>query len=342
METLLFGAAAIACGGLLNGTFAYPMKLVRCWKWENIWLLFGLFGLVLFPAAVAFWSIEGLWGVYESLPAAKIAATLGLGTAWGCGSLLFGLGISALGFSLGYAIVMGTTAVLGTIVPALVLNPSMLLTARGAALLGSIGLILAGLAQCTIAGWLRDANASGDTAKANYRILNRMHFRKGLALCLASGLLSACFNIGFALAGDIIAAAQRAGASPVYAGFSAWALIMPAGVVPSVIYCGYLLSKNKSVGNYLVEQRNWLFALLMAGLWVFAIGLYGAGTHYLGPRGTTVGWPVMTSSAILGANVLGIAAGEWRSVPAIIRRYLYAGLGCLIGAVILAGTAGVT
>ena len=107
------------------------MKLVRDWNWENIWLLFALFGLIVLPGAVAFTTVDGLIQIYRTVPASTLLVALLLGLGWGVGSLLFGLGVAALGFSLGYMVVMGTTAVIGTIIPALLANPAAFASERG-------------------------------------------------------------------------------------------------------------------------------------------------------------------------------------------------------------------
>ena len=57
MDILLLGTLTISAAGLLNGTFVFPMKLVRDWNWENIWLLFALFGLIVLPGVVAFTTV---------------------------------------------------------------------------------------------------------------------------------------------------------------------------------------------------------------------------------------------------------------------------------------------
>ena len=77
----------------------------------------------------------------------------------------------------------------------------------------------------------------------------------------------------------------------------------------------------------------------MALLWFLTLRLYGLGAYYVGDQGATIGWPVMTASAIIGANALGLIGGEWRGVPKAVRSYLYTGLGILILAVALAGSA---
>ena len=145
MDILLLGTLTISAAGLLNGTFVFPMKLVRGWNWENIWLLFAVFGLILLPGAVAFTTVDGLIQIYRSVPASSVFTALLLGFGWGVGSLLFGLGVAALGFSLGYVVVMGTTAVIGTIIPALLVNPAAFASERGLRLLGSLLLIVLGL-----------------------------------------------------------------------------------------------------------------------------------------------------------------------------------------------------
>src|SRR5690348_7019244 len=114
LETSLTRILAVIVGGVLNGTFAYPMKQVVKWHWENIWFLFGIFGLILFSWLAAWLSLPDLLQVYRRVPLSTMAGVFGLGFGWGIGSVLFGLGISSLGLSLGYSIVMGTTAVFGT------------------------------------------------------------------------------------------------------------------------------------------------------------------------------------------------------------------------------------
>jgi L-rhamnose-H+ transport protein len=338
MDTLLLGTLTISAAGLLNGTFVFPMKLVKGWNWENIWLLFAVFGLILLPAAVAFTTVDGLIQIYRSVPASSVFTALLLGFGWGVGSLLFGLGVAALGFSLGYVVVMGTTAVIGTIIPALLVNPAAFDSERGLRLLGSLLLIVLGLFLCSIAGRRREQNEERHTE--SYRVLTQTTFYRGIAICLGSGVLSACFNIGFALTKGIQEAAQTVGATPGNASFSVWVLIMAAGSVPSVIYCVIILSKKKSYRLFSTDGRNWLYGAAMALLWFLTLRLYGLGAHYVGDQGATIGWPVMTASAIIGANALGLIGGEWRAVPKAVRSYLYTGLGILILAVALAGSAG--
>lgn len=337
MELLSNGIFLVTLGGVLNGIFVYPMKLVRRWEWENIWFLFGLFGLVLFPLIAAWLSVARLWEIYRLIPLPTLAAIIGLGFCWGIGSVLFGFGVSTLGISLGYSVVMATTAILGTIIPAFWLEHG---SSDGAKrLVGSLVLILAGLNLYAIAGKKREQMASSDSSVGHFQMLAATPFKKGLLICLLSGLLSACFNIGFALTTSVSRIAERLGATPVQGSYAVWVVILGAGFVPNLFYCIYLFRRNNSFSLFRVRGRNWFYGAVMGILWLFAVELYSAGAYGIGPHGAAVGWPILISSSIIGANVLGLLTGEWRGVGWRVATYLSSGLASLILAVVLAGSA---
>jgi multidrug transporter EmrE-like cation transporter len=60
--------------------------------------------------------------VYAALPASVFVAPLAFGAGWGIAQVLFGLSIARLGMALGYAIIVGLGALLGTLVPLFVKN----------------------------------------------------------------------------------------------------------------------------------------------------------------------------------------------------------------------------
>ena len=338
MDLLTLGLAAIIAGGVLNGGFTFPMKAVKGWQWENMWLGFGFFGLLLLPTLIAIIAIPELGSVYSSAPPGVLAAAAGLGLCWGIGSLLFGLSVSALGLSLGYSIIMATTTIFGTLTPAIFLDASIFGSVRETVLLASIALILGALIFCAIAGRRREAMKD---AGAAYQTLTRTGFGRGLLIAVLAGVLSACFNIGFAVTTSISAAAERFGAPKTMSTFSVWALIMGAGFIPSLVYCVYLIRRNKSLSRFKTDRKNVWYVLLMGVLWILGVALYGAGATFLGDRGATVGWPILMSVTILTANAIGLLSGEWKGVGDDIMRRLYAGLALLLGAVVLAGIAGV-
>jgi hypothetical protein len=54
----------------------------------------------------------------------------------------------------------------------------------------------------------------------------------------------------------------------------------------------------------------------MACIWFGAIFLYGWGTELWGTSATVYGWAVLNGAGVLGSNLVGLAAGDWRGAPA--------------------------
>lgn len=132
MSTSLgWGLALVVLGGFLNGSFAAPMKKMPAWRWENTWLLYSLVGMVIVPVILGIATVPHLGGVYfaASWPTLFKVALFGFG--WGVGSTLLGLGIERVGMALGFAIILGVTASVGSLLPLLVLSPGALWTRRG-------------------------------------------------------------------------------------------------------------------------------------------------------------------------------------------------------------------
>ena len=339
MNDNLVGTGLIIVGSVLNGLWAYPMKCVKDWRWENIWFLFGLFGLVILPWVVALLTVPGLFTIYGRTPGALIVGVLGLGCAWGVGSLLFGLGVSALGFSLGYAMVIGTSAVLGTVIPALLFNPELVSTRRGGALMVALFIMIAGLVSFATAGRKREALTAKDSGGGTYKILSNTQFLRGLGICFLSGLLSACFNFGFAVTRPLLDLVVESGTPRTFATNAVWALVMSAGFVPSALYCVWLFRKHQSFKQFSKGTVNWSFGLLMGLLWMASVVLYGFGAVFIGSAGATLGWPVLMAGTVITANLLGLATREWIGTGWETKKYLFTGIGLLVLSVVIIGSA---
>src|SRR5277367_4922076 len=100
-EQLVLGIGLVVLAGLLNGSFAAPMKRMPAWRWENSWLIFALTGLIIFPWIITLATVPHVGGVYSGASAATLWKVVLFGIAWGVGSTLFGIGISRVGMALG-------------------------------------------------------------------------------------------------------------------------------------------------------------------------------------------------------------------------------------------------
>jgi L-rhamnose-H+ transport protein len=333
------GVILAALGGMLQGSFALPMKrMEKRWRWENTWLVYSVVGLILFPCALAWFTIPSIPDVYGTAPASAIALVALFGFGWGLGSTLFGLGVSRVGMALGFAIILGITSSFGTLLPLLVLSPRDLYTQRGVLLLGSLLLVIVGIILLANAGAARDRERAGRVGLSDPNI-----FKTGLIICLASGILSPSLNFSFVFGKALQDAATTFGARPDLAANAIWAPALAAGFLPNALYPVYLLGKKKTWSRYTASGRSILYFLgasLMGLLWYGGISLYGVGAGMMGPLGAVLGWPIFMSMNIILANVLGLATGEWAGASGRALGLCWSGIAVLLAAIVVVALAG--
>jgi L-rhamnose-H+ transport protein len=302
--------------GACDGSYGVVMKATRRWTWENIWFAFSVLALAVFPVALAIWSAPDLMGVYGSVEPAVLWRTALLGFGWGVGSVFFGLGLHLLGQSIAYTVMMGMIAVIGALVPMLASNPESLATGGGRIILGSMVIMVLGVAACGMAGKSREAHEAAPNRDHN----SGRSFFAAFLICLGGGVFSSMFNLAFHYGAPIAAAtAQQIGESS--ASFRAnspiWALAMLGGFIPNALYCAYLLTRNRTWGRFSPRHdlSHWFWALGMGALFAAGITGYGVGATNLGKLGTTVAWLVFVATGILSANFWGLVCGEWHGAP---------------------------
>lgn len=138
------GVAGVLVGGLLNGSFVAPMKRMRAWQWENSWFVYSVSGLLVIPWLAALATVPHLADVFRNSSESSLLQVALFGLGWGVGSVLFGLGVNRLGLAVGYGIILGLIAPIGTFLPLLVLHRERLWTLQGKALIaGTIVVIVA-------------------------------------------------------------------------------------------------------------------------------------------------------------------------------------------------------
>jgi L-rhamnose-H+ transport protein len=335
-QALLWGIGMVTLAGILQGSFAAPMKRMPAWRWENSWLLFALSGLIIFPWMVNFATVPNLAGVYAGTSPSTLIKVLLFGTLWGVGSTLFGLAISRVGMALGFALILGITSSFGSLIPMAILHPEQLLARRGLALIAGSAIMVLGLAFLALAGRTREKDlGTGKGARSGFAF--------GLVLCIFSGIFSSMMNFSFVFGDELRVRALQSGASNAMAANPIWALTVTGGFVANFLYCVYLLNKNRtwSVFREANSSPHWLLGILMGSLWFGGTVLYGVGAASLGALGGIVGWPIFMTIDILAALFWGAVSGEWRGASRRALIYNWTGVGVLLVAiaVISAGNA---
>ncbi len=310
---LAVGLALLA--GVLNGSFAAPMKYAKLWKWENIWSVWALVGMLIFPWFMVYVTVPDMVAFYQGVGIREILLLVGFGLGFGLAQIFFGLGIAALGIALNFAIAIGLSTALGSLVPLVALHSEMILTTKGMVIVLGVALMLVGIVFCAVAGKHKEKAVQGSAEEPQEGATRRMSFKTGLFICILAGIGSPLINFGLAFGAPLIARAAQMGVSPRSQTNVIWAPLVTASLVPYLIYCAYLWKKNRT-GRLFFHPGTalyWILGAIMGLLWFGSTVIYGAATTELAGLGPILGWPLFMSSIIITSNVWGFVTGEWKA-----------------------------
>ena len=212
-----------------------PQKSVKGWSWQTYWLAQALVCWLILPVLVAFLTIPDLIIVLQEAPTSAMLKSFLFGIAYGIGGIAFGIAIRYVGFSLTYAIAVGISCVLGTLLPPLV-NGTLgdVLKSNGAGfIISGVAMGAIGIAFCGMAG----RNKEKDLERLQ-NVKSDFSLAKGLPLCLLAGILSALY--GFSLdQGQPIADIAAAHGAGQFEGNVIYIFSNSGAFVTTLFYCLY-------------------------------------------------------------------------------------------------------
>ena len=311
MSATGLGVGLSLLAGGLNGSFATPTKYAKRWNWENIWSLWAVMAMFVLPWVLAYLTVPNLPDVYRGGHRHEIELLVVFGAGFGLAQVFFGLGIAALGLSLNFAIAIGISTALGSIVPLVFLQSDLVFTPKGEMILLGVAIVVAGIVVSAIAGKLKEAHTAARELRSTEK---QMSFAMGLLMCILAGLGSPLNNFGLAFGKPLVERAAILGASPVNQTNVIWAPLLTASLIPYLVYCIYLWWKNRSFGLFGEPGTavNWLLGIVMAALWMGSLVAYGWAASSMADLGPILGWPLFMSIIIITSNIWGFATGEWR------------------------------
>jgi L-rhamnose-H+ transport protein len=334
---ILLGIGFALLGGVLQGAMLWPMKFMDKWDWENTWLGFSVAAYLLAPWVLALWSVPHLPQALGQVSSRTLGLTFLFGLGWGLGTVLFGLGIASVGLGLGYAIIMGLTVSVGTLIPLLALAPQEAFSRRGLTLIVGVAAIIAGTSLCSYAGKLRERRLRAAVPSGGAML--RWSYRLGVLVCVCAGILIPGGNLALTFGSEITRQARALGASPLRSVNALWAVTTFPLFLCSAVYCLFLLRRNRSFAKFGGPGTGyyWLLIIVMGAVQMAGIALYGFGAASLGMLGTSIGFSILMSSMIITANALGVASGEWKGAGGRPANLMAAGLAILTAAIFLIG-----
>jgi L-rhamnose-H+ transport protein len=333
-------------GGFASGSFYMPYKKVQGWKWESYWIVGGLFSWFIVPPLAAWLTLPGFSDIINNTPASVIRYTILFGVLWGIGGLTYGLGVRYLGMSLGNSVVLGFCSAFGAIVPSVYYAfvptvgktsiTEMFRTTWGLVVLAGVLICLLGIYICGRAGMMKETELPEEAKKKSVSEFNLV---KGLAVAIASGILSSCFNFGIEAGKPMAEAAVSMGLNPLYQNNVTYVVLLWGGLTTNFIWCMILNARNKSFVDYTNAKtplfKNYLFSALAGTTWFLQFFFYGMGESKLGNGASS--WILHMAFIILIANVWGIRLKEWDGVSKRTKTTIAIGIATIILSVLVVG-----
>ena len=310
-----------------------PQRYLHQWSWQTYWLLQAAACWLILPWIFAWFTIPELGAVLAEAPKAAMLKSYLLGTLYGVGGIAFGVAIRYIGFSLTYALAIGISCVLGTLIPPFMagtlgetLASHAGLYVVGGVLLGSGAMFVTGLA-----GFRRERESAGavDAVPFNARL--------GLPIVVLAGVLSAVFNFSLQAAQPVADVAARHGAGH-FQGNVIYLFSNSGAFTTTLFYAGWLATRGKTWGEFLRTPdgtglfRNYLLSFLTGLLWYLQFFFYGLGHVRMG-RFEFSSWAIHMIILILLSCGFGIAIGEWKKCRLSTKLLVSISVSLLLGAV---------
>lgn len=310
--SVIGGVAFHAVGAAFAALCYTPQKKVIKWSWQTYWLAQAFVCWFLLPLVVAWITIPELLEVLREAPSDAMWKAFGLGAAYGIGGTAFGLAIRYIGFSLTYAISIGISCVIGTLLPPLVKGELGEVLSQPGSQWIILGMILGviGIALCGVAGRFKEI----DLSKYTGNIDTTFSVAKGLPLCILAGILSALY--GFAIdQGQPIADIAFEHGAETFQTNVVYIFSNTGAFIATAIYCVFLHNKNNTWKEYRPVKStpltlNYVLAIITGFMWYSQFFFYGLGHVRMGDYKFT-SWAIHMIMLVLFSMLAGLALKEW-------------------------------
>jgi L-rhamnose-H+ transport protein len=204
--------------------------------------------------------------------------------------------------------------------------------------LGGVLTGAAGIALCGAAGHFKERDLD-----AGHGLRGGFSLAKGLMLSFLASVLSAAYGFALDASIPIVDVAEQYGAG-IWKGNVAYLFANSGAFVTSLVFCGYLMWKNKSSREFTHLRSdqtggslpaNYLLAFLTGTLWYGQFFFYNLGHVRLGQSYAFSSWAIHMIILVLISNLVAVIFKEWKGCRGATKTVIGFGLVVLCAAVLL-------
>jgi multidrug transporter EmrE-like cation transporter len=223
-KPLVAGVSLTLLAGVMSGNCMLPVKFVRSWAWENVWLVFSITSLLVLPWVLGLSLVDHLLTLFATLPFSVFVLPFGMGIGWGVAQILFGISVKRLGMALAYAVIVGLGAVLGTLVPFFVLSNAGRDHHTLELVLAGVALTIVGIFLITWGGRIHDLDT-----RSHPELGKRQVYAAAIGIAVLCGVMAPMLNYSFAFGKPIADRAIAAGNTAAHSGYAIWPIGLAGG-----------------------------------------------------------------------------------------------------------------
>ncbi len=315
--------------GFMNGTYAFPIKYMKSWREENIWLVFSLIAFLLMPwiclSVLNYKTIEFI----PQIPGKILAILILGGFLFGIGMIVFTLSLRFVGIGISFMLNISSSTVIASLLPILAINPQKLLSWFGFAEILALALFCIAMATSYLASCYK---AGGSAGSQIYN--NKTQSIKGVSLGILSGILTSAQGFSYAYATTLLQS-QFPNYSADIIVSAPWIPIFSAAFIPYFCFFLFRCAQDKSIKN-IYSQPSIIYiplCIIMGVLYFGSLLVFDHASQLLGHMGAVIAWPLLMIFIIFTSNLWSFIHREWKNAHKLAFSYLSASLLCLILAI---------
>lgn len=166
-NSIWLGILVVSASGLVMGTSAWPLKLMRHFRYEQFGFVSMLFSLIVLPWSITLATCPDVIDAYRSVPPGILWKANAFSFCWGAAQVLAMLCFLRIGVSLTYGILCSLGAAVGVVVPLLFkasgafANAPDLFSRTGLVVMVGVAVMIVGVYFASLAGFGRERAQKG-------------------------------------------------------------------------------------------------------------------------------------------------------------------------------------
>jgi L-rhamnose-H+ transport protein len=334
--SLVSSIALIMIAGLMNGSYAFPIKYMKHWEDENIWLVFSPIAFLLMPWICLYLMDHHFFDLLIRIPHSIILVLALGGFLFGIGMIVFTYSLRFVGLGVSFMLNISSSTVIATLLPIIWMEPKKLFSWFGFAEIAALFFFCIAI----VMSYLASLHKSCKTVIGNRTVL-KSHALYGVLLGIFSGVLTSAQGFSYAYA--------TASIKKIIINFSdmilmtiPWIMIFSAAFIPYFFYFLFKGVKNKSLINIVSKGylNYYTLCVIMGMLYFGSLVIFSRASSSFGQMGVVVAWPMLMIFIILTSNIWSFVQKEWNGAKPIAFGYLLVSVLALIAAVVCLGWAG--